>query len=315
MAHSVHIKLDDPEELEQVVGPIAGQPHVRPARGADFHASLTLRPRGKVGLFTVKADSIDVQHEPNMQFFGLNLPLSKPMRISQDSQSLDYLDDINLTRPDLPLHLQVVEDCRCLAVCLYKEQTQEFTAKLTRSARPLESRMQTRVDMATPAGHALMCSLAHLWSEPLPDNQAPGAQLRLAELEDEVITNYILAATQANEDSEHSSQDTSPRSLGIAEDYLCSRLDQPVSRAELAETCCVSIRTLSRVFMQRHGVGPMQFLKSRRLDAAYRILLGSNPWSITVTEVALRYGFTHLGKFAIDYRQAFGESPSATLRG
>jgi hypothetical protein len=39
-----------------------------------------------------------------------------------------------------------------------------------------------------------------------------------------------------------------------------------------------------------------------------------NPDSATnVTRTALRYGFLHLGRFAIEYRQAYGESPSATL--
>jgi transcriptional regulator GlxA family with amidase domain len=32
-----------------------------------------------------------------------------------------------------------------------------------------------------------------------------------------------------------------------------------------------------------------------------------------VTAVAWRWGFTHMGRFAIAYRRRFGESPSATL--
>jgi AraC-like DNA-binding protein len=35
---------------------------------------------------------------------------------------------------------------------------------------------------------------------------------------------------------------------------------------------------------------------------------------VTVTDVAVRFGFYELGRFAAAYRQAFGEVPSETLR-
>jgi AraC-like DNA-binding protein len=34
----------------------------------------------------------------------------------------------------------------------------------------------------------------------------------------------------------------------------------------------------------------------------------------TVTEVALRFGFAHTGRFAAAYRRRYGQAPSATLR-
>ena len=58
----------------------------------------------------------------------------------------------------------------------------------------------------------------------------------------------------------------------------------------------------------------MGFLKAQRLNAAYGKLLAAEPESTSVTDVALRYGFNHLGKFAIEYKRTFRESPSKTLR-
>ena len=49
-------------------------------------------------------------------------------------------------------------------------------------------------------------------------------------------------------------------------------------------------------------------------EAVQRALLVADPLRTTVTEVAMHFGFFHLGQFARDYRQAFQELPSETLR-
>jgi len=35
--------------------------------------------------------------------------------------------------------------------------------------------------------------------------------------------------------------------------------------------------------------------------------------SVTVAKIATRFGFTELGRFSVEYREMFGESPSTTL--
>jgi AraC-like DNA-binding protein len=44
-------------------------------------------------------------------------------------------------------------------------------------------------------------------------------------------------------------------------------------------------------------------------------LLRSDPAIATVGGVARHHGFSELGRFAVAYRAAFGESPSTTLKG
>jgi len=61
-------------------------------------------------------------------------------------------------------------------------------------------------------------------------------------------------------------------------------------------------------------MGPMAFLRRRRLEAARRDLFATSPREVSITEVALRYAFAHLSRFAADYRRCFGESPTETLR-
>jgi AraC-like DNA-binding protein len=58
----------------------------------------------------------------------------------------------------------------------------------------------------------------------------------------------------------------------------------------------------------------MAWLKARRLEAAQSELTEAVHGEVTVTAVALRYGFENPGRFAAEYRQRFGEYPSQTLR-
>jgi AraC-like DNA-binding protein len=98
------------------------------------------------------------------------------------------------------------------------------------------------------------------------------------------------------------------------EDWIAVNLREPMSRTDLCRVAGLDARSLSRAFRNKHGMGPMQFVRARRLAAVNRLLLGSEPAATTVTEIALYYGFDHLSRFAADYRRAFGELPSATLK-
>jgi AraC-like DNA-binding protein len=62
------------------------------------------------------------------------------------------------------------------------------------------------------------------------------------------------------------------------------------------------------------GVGPVRYLWLRRMHLARQALLHGDPASDSVTEIATTYGFWELGRFSVEYRTLFGESPSGTLR-
>ncbi len=49
------------------------------------------------------------------------------------------------------------------------------------------------------------------------------------------------------------------------------------------------------------------------MERARQALLGPEPAS-SVTGIALDWGFAHLGRFSVEYRERFGECPSQTLR-
>jgi AraC-like DNA-binding protein len=82
---------------------------------------------------------------------------------------------------------------------------------------------------------------------------------------------------------------------------------------DLVAHCGVAERTLRKHFRAFMGVSPVEYWRRFYLGAAREELLkGSNGGS--VTEVAMRFGFNHLGRFSEQYHRAFGEKPSTTLR-
>jgi AraC-like DNA-binding protein len=61
-------------------------------------------------------------------------------------------------------------------------------------------------------------------------------------------------------------------------------------------------------------MGPKRYLLPRRMHLARRALRQAAPAAASVTDIATRFGFWQLGRFAVEYQSLFGESPSATLR-
>lgn len=83
--------------------------------------------------------------------------------------------------------------------------------------------------------------------------------------------------------------------------------------AELADLAGVSSRSLQDAFRHEYGAGPMEVLRRIRLQRAHRDLVAGVPEETSVTEIAMNWGFFHLGRFAAIYREHYGESPSRRL--
>ena len=96
--------------------------------------------------------------------------------------------------------------------------------------------------------------------------------------------------------------------------YVDEHLEAPITMEALCELTHVSRRTLQYSFTTILGISPLQFLRLTRLNRVRRALRAAEPTQ-TVTEIATYWGFWHLGQFAHDYKQQFGECPSQTLQG
>ena len=82
---------------------------------------------------------------------------------------------------------------------------------------------------------------------------------------------------------------------------------------ETAEALGISRRTLEHLFRDSLGTTPGKYLGLLRLNRCHHDLYHADPSKESVTSVAMRWGFTHLGRFSGAYRKHFGELPSETL--
>lgn len=116
-----------------------------------------------------------------------------------------------------------------------------------------------------------------------------------------------------SESLRHDTREVLPRHVRLAEDYMRAHADEPITIDLLTELTGVCGRTLYAGFQKFRGVGPMRYLRDVRMEHARRDLLDpAEPRS--VTEVATRWGFFQLGRFASEYRKRYGECPATTIR-
>jgi AraC-like DNA-binding protein len=99
----------------------------------------------------------------------------------------------------------------------------------------------------------------------------------------------------------------------LTQEYIEEHHHQTVRLEDLCRVTGVRVRTLQRCFREYFGITITGYLKALRLDAARRQLRAARNSQESVTSIALQHGITHLGRFSVEFRERFGESPSETL--
>lgn len=92
------------------------------------------------------------------------------------------------------------------------------------------------------------------------------------------------------------------------------RKESPPRLTELARELGLTLRSVETAFQSCTGMSPATYLRCERLNRVREDLIEHGPSDATVTELAMRRGFTELGRFAVEYRRVFGEKPSQTLQ-
>jgi AraC-like DNA-binding protein len=145
--------------------------------------------------------------------------------------------------------------------------------------------------------------------------QESDASERLPRIEDhyqQIVASKLLTLMKTNVSRECLA---SPLlSFERIDDYIERNLKQDIDIEELARQARMSLRSLYALFERHARSTPRQYIRQRKLERIHACLADPSCHVRNVTELALDYGFLHLGRFAESYRQHFGELPSDTFK-
>jgi len=155
-------------------------------------------------------------------------------------------------------------------------------------------------------------TLSYLWS-------IEGSGMPLAGAAKAALDEYLLTLLLHHHPHNYSDEIAAPAPAPVpglvrrAERFMVHNAEAAITVSDVADHLGVSLRSLQDGFRRWRETTPNAFLRKSRLHLVRDELLRSGE-EANVTTVALRYGFSHLGRFSAQYRAAFGEGPSATLR-
>lgn len=99
-----------------------------------------------------------------------------------------------------------------------------------------------------------------------------------------------------------------------ATEYAMSHASEPIMVSDLCEKLNISRRMLNYSFQDALDLNPVQYLRSLRLNGVRRELRDPDGSGLQIRDIAAKWGFWHMPRFAAEYRALFGELPSETIR-
>jgi len=95
--------------------------------------------------------------------------------------------------------------------------------------------------------------------------------------------------------------------------FLLDSSDEDITIESLLKQFGISYKTLENSFKSLFGITPKHFLILLKLNHAHEDLLLSELETTNISDIAIKWGFSHFGRFSEQYKALFGVLPSETL--
>jgi AraC-like DNA-binding protein len=247
-------------------------------------------------------------------FYLLQIPLEGGAEVTNGRETyLSTPTRAAILNPHLPTRMTWEEGTRQVLVQVSRRALQDHLAGLLNgpSGRPLT--FDGPLDLSTEPGAALRRLVMWLVAEVDAGNPPIGPGLMARQIESTVLSGLLEARHDHHPQLARIRSAPRPRHLRLAEGFIEAHLDQPITLEDVASAAGISPRGLQMAFREHRGTTPLAFWREARLVRAHADLLTAEPGA-RVTDIALRWGFTHFGRFSELYRERYGLCPRDTLR-
>jgi len=312
------IATRDPEEAHAKISDLFCA-HSLSVLDRDRHVNMTLRSKHDA---TIGLDLLDygatVRISPKalQDFVLVQIPLQGRAEI--EVAGTTYYSD-----PDTASLPPIDRDCSMvwyrgtpqLVVYARRDAVERVAAALYGSETAYSLDLGYTVKLTSQPGAAFLDFVRDYLQDVNTESEATRNDFSQRLLHEMLITRLLLATEDPARD-DATVVDHAPHSRLVRrfQAVIADHGAEEITMLDIAETLGVSLRSLQHSVHEELGTTPSALLRQARLAEARALLLGADDHRSTVTDIAIRAGFTHLGRFASSYRAAFGESPSATLR-
>jgi len=303
----------DQAQARAAVGTVF-KPHRLTIGGTRLAARLHHAPLGAVSLNRLAYGAeVDIDPGPMGDFLLVQMPLAGQADIACGTQHiLSDADTASVLTPADPVRMRWSADSDQLIVRVELSALERVCAAYLghRPDQPL--RFALGMAWRRQAG---WYQLMHYLADTLAlSPEAARHPLTACQLEQLVIGTLLTVQPHSLSDAlRNHGKPLAPRHVKVVEEYIHTHAGAALTPALLAEVAGVSLRSLYAGFREHRGLSPMAYLRTVRMDRVRHDLLNDAAVG-SVSAAAMRWGFTHLGRFSVEYRRVFGECPGETLR-
>jgi AraC-like DNA-binding protein len=219
-----------------------------------------------------------------------------------------------ITSPTRPTLVRSQAGSAWLNVFLRADAVNQQLAALLGAPLHIPLEVAPRLDLTRGYGQSIARYVQLAISDFAEAGAVPWSRITVGLFEQFIISRLLLFHPHNyTEALQHYEPSIVPRDVKRAIDFMEANLQSPITLADIVEAAGVPGRTLLKHFDHFRGISPMRYLRNARFERVREALRFADP-SERVTDIALKWGFEHMGRFALEYRKRFGESPSRTLK-